>query len=168
MNKQRRMILIGVLLISAVYLAGARLALAMPPERITIPTSGSFVLAECDGFDVIDEYAGMAMITEHYNQNGELVRLVYQQFDHDTVYNSVTGFSVSSRFAVNQTIYPEKGEAYIRGIAFNITVPGYGVVMFDSGLGVFHNEDGDWNLVKFAGKYQEDIDLLCEAMDQQR
>jgi hypothetical protein len=166
MSKQRVMILIIALLFAAVYLAGAGSALATPPERIMIPTSGSFVLAECDGFDVIDEFEGMAMITEFYDQNGDLVRLMYQQFDHDRIYNSVTGFSVSSRFAVNTTIYPEEGEAYIRGIAFNITVPGYGIVMFDSGLGVFHNVDGSWTLVKFAGNYQADIDLLCEAMDQ--
>jgi hypothetical protein len=42
-----------------VYLAGAGSALATPPERIMIPTSGSFVLAECDGFDVIDKYAAL-------------------------------------------------------------------------------------------------------------
>jgi hypothetical protein len=166
MNKRRLMILVSALLFAALFLAGIGVVQARPPERITIPTSGTFVLAECDGFDVIDEYAGMAMITEHYNQNGDLVRLMYQQFDHDRIYNSVTGFSVASRFAVNQTLYPDEGELYIRGIASNITVPGYGIVMFDSGLGVFHNIDGSWTLVRFAGNYQEDIDLLCEAMDQ--
>jgi hypothetical protein len=59
MSKQRVMILIMALLFAAVYLAGAGSALATPPERIMIPTSGSFVLAECDGFDVIDKYAAL-------------------------------------------------------------------------------------------------------------
>jgi hypothetical protein len=166
MSKQRLMILVVVLLISAVYLAQAGLALAVPPERITIETGGTFVLAECDGFDVVDEYSGRLTVTEFYDQNGELVRLTLQQFDHDRIYNSVTGFSVSSRFAFNQTVYPEEGEVYIRGLAFNITVPGYGIVFFDSGLGVFYNVDGQWVLVKFAGNYQPDTELLCEAMDQ--
>lgn len=166
MKNRRLMILAGALLLATLYLAGAGPALAIPPERITIPTGGSFVLAECDGFEVIDEFEGRATITQFYNQNGELVRLMYQQFDHDRIYNSVTGFSVRSRFAVNQTIYPEEEEVYIRGIAYNITVPGYGIVMFDSGLGVFYNVEGQYVLVKFAGNYQDDPELLCEAMDQ--
>ena len=166
MNNRRLMILVSGLLFAALFLVGIGVVQARPPERITIPTSGSFVLAECDGFEVIDEFAGRATITQFYNQNGDLVRLMYQQFDHDRIYNSVTGFSVSSRFAVNQTIYPEEEEVYIRGIAYNITVPGYGIVMFDSGLGVFYNVDGQYVLVKFAGNYQDDPELLCEAMDQ--
>jgi hypothetical protein len=64
MSKQRVMILIVALLLAAVYLARAGSALATSPEEIMIPTSGSFILAECADIDVIDEYAGMAMITE--------------------------------------------------------------------------------------------------------
>jgi hypothetical protein len=138
---------------------------AKPPVRITIPTSGSFVLAECDGFDVMDEFSGRLTVTEFYNQNGDIVRIMFQQFDHDRIYNSVTGFSVSSRFVVNTTLYPDEDELYIRGLAYNITVPGYGIVMFDSGLGVFYNMEGRYVLVKFAGNYQDDPALLCEAMD---
>jgi hypothetical protein len=166
MIKRRLVILVVVFLFSVVYMAQAGLALARPPERITIETGGTFVLAQCDGFDVMDEFSGRLTVTEFYDQNGDLVRLTFQQFDHDRIYNSVTGFSVSSRSAVNQTLYPDEGEIYIRGIAFNITVPGYGIVFFDSGLGVFYNVEGQWVLVKFAGNYQPDTELLCEAMDQ--
>jgi hypothetical protein len=166
MNNRRVVILVVALLLAAWYLVGIGVALAIPPERFTIPTSGTFVLAECDGFDVMDEFSGRLTVTEFYDQNGELVRLTFQQFDHDRIYNSVTGFSVSSRFVVNQTLYPDAGELYIRGLAFNITVPGYGIVFFDSGLGVFYNVEGQWVLVKFAGNYQPDTELLCAAMDQ--
>jgi hypothetical protein len=166
MSKRRVMILLVALLFATVYLVRAGSALAVPPEQRTIETSGSFVLAECDGFDVIDEYEGRTMVTQFYDQNGEIVRMMFQQFDHDRVYNSVTGFSVSNRFVVNQTIYPAEEEVYIRGLAYNITVPGYGIVMFDSGLGVFYYVDGEYILVKFAGNYQDDPGLLCEAMDQ--
>jgi hypothetical protein len=166
MNNRRVFILVVALSLAAWYLAGTRVALATPPQRITIETGGIFVLAECDGFDVMDEYNGRLTVTEFYEQNGELVRLTFQQFDHDRIYNSVTGFSVSSRFAVNQTLYPDEGELYIRGIAYNITVPSYGIVFVDSGLGVFYNVDGRWVLVKFAGNYHPDTELLCEAMDQ--
>lgn len=166
MNNRRLMILVGALLFAALFLAGIGVVQARPPERFTIPTSGTFVLAECDGFNVMDEFSGRLTITEYYDQNGEIKRILFQQFDHDNIYNSVTGFSVSSRFVVNQTLYPDEGELYIRGLAFNITVPGYGIVMFDSGLGVFYNVEDRWVLVKFAGNYQDDPELLCEAMDQ--
>jgi hypothetical protein len=165
MNNRQLMILVSAVLFAALFLMGVGVVQARPAERIIIPTSGSFVLAECDGFEVIDEFEGRAVITEHYNQNGELVKLMYQQFDHDRVYNSVTGFSVRNRFAVNQTIYPEEGEIYIRGIGYNITVPGYGIVMFDSGLGVYYNVEDQWVLVKFAGNYRDDPERLCAAMD---
>jgi hypothetical protein len=166
MNNRRLMILVSALLFASLSLMGIGVVQAKPPVRITIPTSGSFVLAECDGFDVIDEYAGRAIITVFYNQNGELVHLLFQQYDLERIYNSVTGFAVSSRFAVNTTINPFEGEAYIRGITLNITVPRYGIVMFDSSLGVFHNVDGTWTLVRFTGNNQAEIDLLCKAMDQ--
>jgi hypothetical protein len=37
---------------------------------------------------------------------------------------------------------------------------------FDCGLGVFYNVEGLWVLVKFAGNYQPNTELLCEAMEQ--
>lgn len=166
MNTRRAVILVVALLFAALHPAGAGVALANPPERFTIPTSGTFVLAECDGFNVMDEFSGRLTITEFYNQSGDLVRLMFQQYETDRVYNSVTGFAVSNRFVVNQTLYPDEGELYIRGLAYNITVPGYGIVHFDSGLGVFYNVEGQWVLVKFAGNYQDDPELLCEAMNQ--
>lgn len=166
MNYRRAVMLLVALVFAALHPAGAGIALATPPDRITIPTSGTFVLAECDGFEVRDEFSGRLTVTQFYNQNGELVRLTFQQFDHDRIYNSVTGFSVRSRFVVNQTLYPDEGELYVRGLAYNITVPGYGIVTFDSGLGVFYNVDDQWVLVKFAGNYRDDPELLCEAMNQ--
>ena len=166
MNKRRLIVLAGALLFAALFLVGTGIVQAIPPERFTIETNGTFVLAECDGFNVMDEFSGRLTVTEFYNQSGDIVRLMFQQFDHDRIYNSVTDFSVSNRFVVNQTLYPDTGELYIRGLAYNITVPGYGIVYFDSGLGVFYNVDGRYVLVKFAGNYQDDPELLCEAMDQ--
>jgi hypothetical protein len=163
----RRLVKYAVaLLLVAVFLVGSIPAHAAPPARITIPLAGSFVLAQCDGFNVVDEYHGMLAITEFYDQDGELVRLGVQGLAHDRVYNSVTGFSVGSTYAVNQTYYPDTGELKIRGLAFNIIVPGYGMVYFDSGLGVYYVVNGSYILVKFAGNYQADTAALCEAMDQ--
>jgi len=58
----------------------------------------------------------------------------------------VTGFSVAISWAVNQTLYPDAGELYIRGLAFNITVSGYGNVVVNSGLAQFTTSmvSGSW------------------------
>ena len=151
-----------VLLLIMIVLVGALPVLAIPPDRITQQTSGSFVLAECDGFDVIDDYQGMERLTFFYDQNGVLLYISYQANMHDWIYNSETGFGVRSTFAYNQKFYPDTNASFIRGAAYEITVPGYGPVYFDAGLGFFV----DGNEVKFEGIYLADPDLLCEAMDQ--
>lgn len=158
--------LVTVLFIAGIITAGATPALATAPEKFTIPVAGSFVLAECVGFDVIDEYTGTLTITEFYNQDGELDRLTYQENSQDRIYNSVTGFSVANKYTVNQTYYPDTSELYIRGVAYNITVPGYGPVYFDSGLGLFYLGETGTIEIKFAGNYQPNTAALCEAMDQ--
>lgn len=165
--KQRRLITcVAPLLLMALVLAAVTPALATPPEMVTIPISGSFVLAECDGFDVIDDYSGWVTLKDFYDNDGNLVRSTYHGLTHDVVYNSVTGYEVSYSYAVNRTIDPAINEYFIRGMAFNITVPGYGIVYFDSGLGIFLFVDGQYVLVQFSGNYQGDTDLLCAAMDQ--
>lgn len=156
---------IFLLLAAAVLTTNVR-AKADSPAKITIPVAGTFILAECDGFDVIDEYTGVLTITEFYNRDGELERLTFQENSQDRIYNSVTGFYVSNKYTVNQTYYPDTSELYIRGVAYNITVPGYGIVYFDSGLGVYYIVDGEYIEIKFAGNYQADTAELCEAMDQ--
>lgn len=158
--------LVTVLLLTGIFLAGATPALAASPEKLTIPVSGAYIVAECDGFNVIDEYTGLLTITEFYNQDGELERLTFQENSQDRIYNSVTGFSVTSKYTVNQTFYADTSELYIRGVAYNITVPGYGIVYFDSGLGVYYIDNGNYIEVKFAGNYRPDTEALCEAMDQ--
>jgi hypothetical protein len=155
-----------VLLFAGIVLLKPGLAQATPPVSFTTPTAGTFVLAQCDGFEVIDEYTGRLTVTEFYDQNGALVRLTFQENAKDRVYNSVTGFSIDNNYAVNQTYYPSSSEIYIRGVAFNLTVPGYGIVYFDSGLGVYYISSGNYTEIKFSGNYRPDTAALCEAMDQ--
>lgn len=166
MSVRRLVKIAAALLLVAVFLAGAIPAQATSPERLTIPTTGTFVLAQCDGFNVIDDYTGMLTITEFYDKNGELERLTFHENASDRIYNSVTGFSVYNNYAVTQTYDPIASEIYIRGVAYNLTVPGYGIVYFDSGLGVFYYTNGNYILTKFAGNYRPDTASLCEAMDQ--
>lgn len=154
------------LLLIVVFLAGAMPALATPPERFTAQASGSFILAECDGFDVIDEYSGWFTITDFYDEHGDLERSAFHATMHDRIYNSATGFEVKNTYAFNQTFDPDTNEFFIRGLAYNVTVPDYGIVYFDAGLGIFVLVDGGFVEVKFSGNYQADTEILCEAMNQ--
>jgi hypothetical protein len=146
-------------------LAGAMPTLAAPPERFTSQDSGSYIVAECDGFDVIDEYSGWFTITDFYGENGDLQHSSFHATMHDRIYNSETGFEVKNTYAFNQAIDPDTNEFFIRGLAYNITVPGYGIVYFDAGLGIFALVDSEFVELKFSGNYQADTEILCEAMD---
>lgn len=162
MKKRRLLMCVTALLMIVVILAGAMPALATPPDRATFPDSGSFTLAQCDGFDVIDEFSGWYTLAYFYDKNGDLEQITYHATMHDRIYNSDTGFEVRSTFAFNQAFDPYTSESFIRGAAFEVTVPGYGPVYFDAGLGIFV----DGNEIKFVGKYVADTELLCEAMNQ--
>jgi hypothetical protein len=166
MNKRHLILCVATLSLMLALLLSAGTALANPPDRITIPVADSFVLAECDGFDVVDEYTGWATLTYHYDSNGALVRTTLHMNTHDRLYNSVTGFSVFNNFAFNQTVDPSTNEYFIRGLAWNVTVPGYGIVFFDAGLGRFVLVNGVFVELQFSGNYLADQDLLCQAMSQ--
>ena len=166
MKTQRWLTFVAVVVTAIILLVGALPALAMPPARFTIPIAGSFVLAECDGFGVIDEYSGWFTRTDFYDSEGNVVRITGFVKTEDRIYNSETGFSVHSTYAVTETLDPESGATFLRGVAFNITVPGYGPVFFDAGLGVYLIVDGSYVLEKLVGNIQFDTAALCTAMDQ--
>jgi hypothetical protein len=158
-----KMILIAMVV---VMMMAAVPVFAGPPERETYPIANSNILAECDGFNVIDEYEGTVTRTEFYDKDGALERTTWHVNAQDRVYNSESGFEVFYSWAYNQAVDPDTNVYFIRGEAYNITVPGYGIVYFDSGLGIFVLVDGEFVEIKFSGNYQADDTLLCEAMNQ--
>lgn len=166
MNNRRLINCMAALVMILLFMVAVTPALANPPDIVTVPISGSFVLAKCDGFDVIDEYTGWATVKNFYDNDGNWVTSTRHVITFDRVYNSVTGFDVFYNYAVNTTFDPAINEYFIRGMAFNIIVPGYGIVYFDSGLGIFLFVDGQFVEVQFSGNFQGDTELLCEAMDQ--
>ena len=157
---------VTVLMLIAILLMGATPALAESPDRVTIPITGSFLVAQCDGFDVVDTYSGSLIFKDFYDNDGNLVKSTLRIDTNEQISNSVTGYSVHNTAAYNETIDPSNNEYFIRGLSFNITVPGYGIVYFDSGLGIFVLVDGEIVEVKFSGNYQPNTTLLCEAMNQ--
>lgn len=157
---------VTVLVVIAILLVGAMPAFAEAPDRLTIPIAGSFLVAQCDGFNVIDTYSGSLTFRDFYDNDGNLVNSTLRINTNEQISNSVTGFSVPNTAAYSEAIDPSINEYFIRGLSFNITVPGYGIVYFDSGLGIFVLVDGEFVEVKFSGNYQANTALLCEAMNQ--
>ena len=165
--KNRRLITsIATLMMIVVVLVGAMPAFATPPDRFTRPSAATFVLAECDGFDIINDRSDWVTFTDFYDNDGDLERSTLHATLHSRIYNSVTGFEVKNTLAFNQEVNPDQTEYFIRGVAYNITVPGYGIVHFDAGLGIFVVVDDEFVELKFAGNYVDDTDYFCEAMNQ--
>ena len=153
MKDKKLITFVSILILIAILFIGATPALAESPDRLTIPITGSFLVAQCDGFDVVDTYSGSLTFQDFYDNDGNLVKSTLRIDTNEQISNSVTGYSVHNTAAYNEAIDPADNEYFIRGLSFNITVPGYGIVYFDSGLGIFVLVDGEFVDVKFSGNY---------------
>ena len=162
----RRIIRIApAILALAMLIITAVPVLAGPPEHETIPIDkDEFVLAVCDGFDVMDEYEGTRQRTTFFDQDGNIKKIVEHNKVRDRIYNSETGFEVHSRWA-NTVLWDSTRTNWeaITGLGWNVTVPGYGAVWFEA-----HHctNDPDSGSIVCHGKDLYDEDGLCEAMNQ--
>ena len=121
-------------------------------------------MAECDGFNVLDDFSGETTEYYRYDANGDLQQINYHASMQDRIYNSATGYEVSSMFVLNDRYDPENDVYYGQGVFNNITVPGYGLVRAHVGHYIV---DGDFtNFILEVGHQIFDNDLLCEAMNQ--
>ncbi|MEA3337536.1 MAG: hypothetical protein U9R25_16680 [Chloroflexota bacterium] len=139
-------------------------ALAGPPDHETTPISDVFLLAECDGFNVMDAVEGTRQSTTFYDQEGEPVRILDHNRARDRIYNTESGFEVHSRWAQNVKYYaPFDTWGTTSGLGWNVTVPGYGSVWFEAGHCTYDSELGE---ASCTGHRVYDEAALCEAMDQ--
>ena len=158
-------LLVGLTVV--MFMFGTVAAWAASPSVVHI--SGSFSgddsIADCGTFEVRDEFTLNFSGTEHYDQQGNLVRVVEHIFGVDRLYNSVTGKSLKpASFNQGEIVHPIEGQVAVNGVIFRITVPGAGVVLLDVGRFVF-TFDGD--LVFIAGQHQflaGDFAGLCAAL----
>lgn len=135
--------------------------------------SDLFVLAECDGFNVMDDSWNMVAMKDFFDQDGNWVRSQWNWKAYDYLYSSLypdglilTGTaSVMTRFWAG-----DLGEDYqsVQGLNIGIVVPGYGPLFFEAGKIVF-----DWNgpeIVFAAGNHKDwnygEIEALCDYFDQ--
>jgi hypothetical protein len=140
-------------------------AWAVPPVHISGSFSGDDPIADCGTFEVRDEFALNFSGTEHFDRDGNVVRVVEHIFGVDRLYNSETGKSLKpASFNQGEIVHPIEGQVAVNGVIFRITVPGAGVVLLDVGRFVFTFDGG---LVFVAGQHEflaGDFAGLCAAL----
>jgi hypothetical protein len=161
----RRRITLTALAAGVIVMLGAvPHAWAVPPVKI----SGSFVgndpIADCGTFLVWDEFELNFSGTEHYDQAGNLVRVVEHISGVDRLYNPDNGVSFSGSYSQSEIVDVVEGQIAVNAIIFRIAVPGAGAVFLDVGRLVFTFDD---ELVFIAGQhdfFEGDLAGLCAAL----
>lgn len=128
---------------------------------------GTDVLADCGSFLVLDVYEQTEIFRWFHDQDGNLVKIVGQNWGTDTFTNSVTGKAYPMSF--HNTILIDYTPAPRRlanvGLLYRLVIPGAGAVVLDVGRLVFQRGSG---LIFEAGPHQiidGDLDALCTAME---
>jgi len=139
-------------------------AWAVPPVTVSGTEVGNVPIADCGTFQVWDEFELNFAGTEHYDQAGNLVRVVEHIWGVDRLYNPDNTASFSGSFNQGEIVDPIEGQVAVNGIIFRIAVPGAGAVFLDVGRLVFTFDDG---LVFVAGQHDffaGDLAGLCAAL----
>jgi len=140
-------------------------AWAVPPVHIAGSEQGNDPIADCGTFEVWDEFTLNFRGTEHYDRDGNLVRVVEHVWGTDRLYSPDTGKSLSpASYNQGETVDLVEGQVRVSGVIFRITVPGSGAIFLDVGRYIIDFDEG---LVFLAGQHQffeGDFDGLCAAL----
>lgn len=128
---------------------------------------GTDVLADCGSFQVLDIYEQTEIFRWFSDKEGNLVKIVGQNWGTDTFTNSVTGKAYPMSFHNNILIDYSPAPRRIAniGVIYRLVVPGAGAVFLDVGRLVFQRGSG---LIFEAGPHQlfdGDFEALCAAME---
>jgi hypothetical protein len=150
-----RKLLITFGLCSVAAMAWATAASATPPERFQFSESGTEVLLQCDGVDIILDTTGTFTGTVFFDQNGEVVSFIRRGRITETLTNSVTGKTVVNRGVFQDFFSRIEGTDdfthSVVGFDFQGKVAGRGPLVFwDVGRKVFDPETGE--IVFHAGR----------------
>jgi hypothetical protein len=160
-----RVMLAGLVLGLASMFATVAGAWAVTPVKIAGSTQGNDPIADCGTFEVWDEFTLNFRGAEHYDQDGNLVRVVEHVWGVDRLYNHDTGKSLpESSFSQGETVDLVAGQVRVGGIVFRVTVPGSGAVFLDVGRFIIDFDEG---LVFLKGRHQffeGDLEGLCAAL----
>jgi hypothetical protein len=143
-----RKLLITFGLCSVAAMAWATAASATPPERFHFSESGTEVLLQCDGVDIILDTTGTFTGTVFFDQSGEVVRFIRRGRITETLTNSVTGKTVVNRGVFQDFFRRIEGSDdfthSVVGFDFQGKVAGRGPLVFwDVGRKVFDPETGE-------------------------
>jgi hypothetical protein len=162
----RLRVILAALALSMLSMFGAvASASAVPPVKIAGSFDGNDPTADCGTFEVWDEFTLNFSGAEHYDQDGNLVRVVEHVWGVDRLYNHDTGKSLpASSFSQGETVDLVDGQVKVGGVIFRVTVPGSGAVFLDVGRFIIDFDEG---LVFLAGRHQffeGDLEGLCAAL----
>jgi hypothetical protein len=155
----------GSLLLAVLIALGAITpTFAAPPTTSTFQLQGTQLLANCNGFQVFDDYDATIVQTNYYNQDGNRVEIHQAISGTDTYRQSVTGQSITmgTHFMVHvdtQTMLNSSA-----GMQYHLMIPGLGHVLLDVGRTVYDLNAGTY--VFLAGTHQVatgDTAGLCAA-----
>ena len=128
----------------------------------SFPVAEHNVLAHCNGFDVVDHVSGHVDVTVWYDKDGLPRRMVMDNRGVHTLYNSVSGFFVDSRYHRKFMTDVDAQRTHVVGPAYHVTVPGVGAVLFETGTIKFENGV----LTHLSGRHDimdGGLDRLCAA-----
>ena len=161
--------------ITAVLVIGSTSSvLAVPPAKVNPPPfqGFGFQVGDCGDFQVLNDFTSDAFFIVHFDQDGNVTHVnQHIKFSDSTYYNSeYTYISINGGPGEGENdlfIDPFGGEGIIAvtGIAFKITVPGYGVIFHEAGRAIY-DFDTDELLYQVgpADFSEENLDALCAAL----
>jgi hypothetical protein len=154
-----RLIVFGLLVIIAIVVASP--AGAVPPTKTSGNVTDDVFAFSCGSFDVRDDFEFSWQGTEHYDRDGNLIRVVEQISGVDRLYNPLNGKSVSGTYYNSETVDLANGDVSQNGSIFRIIVPGSGALFIDVGKYVIDFDEG---LTFLAGRhdfFDEDFAEIC-------
>jgi len=139
---------------------------AAPPTSTTFQMQGTQVLANCDGFQVFDDYDATIVQTNFYDKDGNRTEIHQMINGTDTYRQSVTGQSITmgTHFMVHVDMQTMMNSS--AGLQYHLLIPGLGHVLLDAGRTVYDLNAGDF--VFLAGTHQVatgDTSGLCAAFN---
>ena len=168
MSKRLLLSLTTLIWVGAFVFVTASTANAQKPfvEEFDVIEDGS-PIGNCGNFLVLSEGSGTGKLTTYFDRDGVPSRLLFQGRYRGTLTNSVTGFQITDDPSVANIFVDLKTNTQANvGTFYNITLPGQGVVLFETGRIVF-GEDGFPTFI--AGPHRpgdEIFDIICAALDQ--
>ena len=167
MTKRVFILAAGILAVSGMMLLSTGVVHADKPfvEEFEFTDNGQPV-GDCGDFLILAEGSGTGKLTTYFDRNGDPSRLLFQGRYRGTLTNSVTGFQLTDDPSVANIFVDLTTDTQTNvGTFYNITLPGQGVVLFETGRIVF----GEGGFPTFiAGPHlppDTQFDIICDALD---